>query len=239
LISDIHASLPALERVLAHARAESCTAFWNLGDLVGYGAFPDETVRLVRKLPGISILGNYDEKVLTFPRKRVRWRKTKQPIKFKAFEWAYENLSKKSRKFLKKRGREARVQEGVQSLWLTHGSPASIEEAILPDTPPVRLRELGAMAGAGIVLCGHSHIPFAFEFEGRWFLNPGSVGRPIDGDPRASYAILELGVESWSIQHYRLEYDVDRAADAIRSRGLPDEFARMLRTGRDLDALGT
>jgi putative phosphoesterase len=234
LVSDVHANLPALETVVAHAQAQGCEVFWNLGDLVGYGPFPQETVKFLRKLPEMSVLGNYDRKVLSVPKKEKRWRKTKHPLKFQAFEWAYGSLSKKSRNFLKNLPFERRVEFGKVGIYLSHGSPESDAEVILPSTSTERLRHLAGLAGAPLILCGHSHQPFAFEFERWWFINPGSVGRPLDGDPRASYAILDADERSWSILHYRLEYDVSRVVEQIRLRGLPPEFARMLEMGLDL-----
>ena len=95
LIGDIHANLPALEAVLAHAREQGIRRVWNIGDFVGYGPFPDEVVQLLRKDENVvSILGNYDRKVLRFKKKQDKWERSKEPQKYLAFEWAYESLSK-------------------------------------------------------------------------------------------------------------------------------------------------
>ena len=88
-----------------------------------------------------------------------------------------------------------------------------------------------------MIICGHSHRPFVRQVDGVWFINTGSVGRPDDGDPRACYAILEIDSESIQVQHYRLEYDVERAVAAIRENELPEAFAQMLLQGRDLDTV--
>ncbi|MDX1437015.1 MAG: metallophosphoesterase family protein, partial [Anaerolineales bacterium] len=178
IISDVHANLPALEAVLAHAQKKGCSEFWNLGDNVGYGPFPEQTVQRLQDLPGESILGNYDRKVLAFPDKKGRWKKSKHSQKYLAFGWAYRKLSKSSRKYLAALASEVEVEIKGQRFLLTHGSPFSDEEPILPSTPPRRLREIGKQSAAPVILCGHTHIPFVFEMEKWSFINPGSVGRP-------------------------------------------------------------
>jgi len=239
LIGDVHANLPALEAVLAHAREDEqgVEAIWNVGDFVGYGAFPDEVVRLLRKEKVLSIVGNYDLKVLQFKQKKDKWRKKKRSEKYLAFKWAYENLSKKSRKYLRFLSQEIRMKVKGKRILLTHGSPASNAEPLTLDTPDKRLRELAKMAKADVIICGHSHQPFAREVDGVWFINTSSVGRPDDGDPRACYAILQIDSKQIQVRHYRVEYDVERAAAAIREHGLPELFAQMTLEGRSLDAV--
>lgn len=250
LLGDVHANLPALETVLAHAQRRGVEAIWNAGDFVGYGAFPDEVVRLLRRQGALSIVGNYDLKALKFRRKQDKWQRSKHPLKFYAFQWAFEQLSKKSLKYLRSLPQETRFKIAGTWVLLTHGSPASNKEPLTPSTPAERLRELARMAEADLVVCGHSHQPFAREIlfdkvHSVLFVNTGSVGRPDDGDPRTGYAILELfdkahntlGPDHLQVQHYRLEYDVERAVAAIRAQGLPEAFAQMMLRGYPLDVV--
>lgn len=237
LVGDVHANLPALEGVLAHAREQGVEAIWNVGDFIGYGAFPDEVVQSLRREDALSILGNYDLKVLQFKEKKKKWRKKKQMEKYLAFRWAYDNLSKKSRKYLRFLSQEIRMRVKGKRVLLTHGSPASNEEHLTPDTPEERLRELARKAKADVIICGHSHQPFVRSVEGVWFINTGSVGRPDDGDPRAGYAVLEITSNDIQVQHFRVEYEVERAVAAIREHKLPDAFAKMVEQGRSLDGL--
>jgi putative phosphoesterase len=241
LIGDIHANLPALESVLAHIREQGIDRIWNVGDFVGYGAFPEEVVELFRTAEelqnprGLSIIGNYDLKVLRFPERRKKWRKKKKAGKYLAFKWAYERLSKKSRKYLRFLSKEMRLKVKGRRILLTHASPASDQEPLTMETPENHLKELARTAKADIIICGHSHQPFVREVGGVWFINPGSVGRPDDGDPRACYAVLEITSDSVDVQHYRVEYDTERAANAIREQELPEAFAEMVLQGRSLD----
>jgi putative phosphoesterase len=248
LLGDIHANLQALDTVLAHARQQQVDAIWDIGDYVGYGAYPDEVVRRMMKVEDLSIAGNYDLKVLRFPKKKDKWRKTKTTQKYLAFKWAYENLSKKSRKYLRSLPKEIRFEAEGRSILLTHGSPASNEEHLTPGTPLERLKELAEMTAlnkdssrvqdqADLIICGHSHRAFAREVDGTWFINTGSVGRPDDEDPRACYAVLQLSQDELHVEHFRLEYDVEGAVAAIREKGLPEAFAQMLLQGVDLETV--
>lgn len=237
LIGDVHANLPALETVLNHARAHSIDALWNVGDWVGYNAFPNPVIDRLRTEGTVGIAGNYDLKVLAFKRKREKWQHSKHPLKYLAFAWAHRQLKKKNRRYLRALPLEITLNFGKFSVLLTHGSPASNQEGLSPATPPARLRELAAMTPAQIIVCGHSHRPFARQVDGTWFINTGSVGRPDDGDPRAGYALLTLRKQSVEVQHFRLEYDVERAAAKIKKAGLPPEFEQMLRRGQNLDQI--
>jgi putative phosphoesterase len=236
LLGDIHANLPALEAVLSHARQQSASAVWNLGDIIGYGAFPNQVIELLRDVRAISIVGNYDLKVLNFPDKKTKWRKSKRSEKYIAFRWAHKQLTAPNRQYLSKLPQELRLNVAGRQILLTHGSPISNEEPLTPDTPDEWLEQLGRIAQADVIICGHSHRSFVRQVGAVWFINTGSVGRQGDGDPRACYATLDITEDRLAVQHYRVEYDMGQAATAIRMAGLPEVFAQMLLRGYDLDA---
>jgi putative phosphoesterase len=235
LIGDVHANLPALESVLAHIRQQNVTAVWNTGDFVGYNAFPNEVINQLRQVDAVSIVGNYDLKVLKFKKKKAKWKQAKCPLKYQAFKWTYKTLTKENGNYLHSLPKERRFRIIDWRIMLIHGSPAAINEALTPHTSDQRFRELAQMSGSDVVICGHSHRPFARQIGGVWFINPGSVGRPDDGDPRATYAILQLESDKLRVKHYRLGYDIDRAVKAIRQNNLPEAFGEMLRQGRNLN----
>jgi putative phosphoesterase len=236
-IGDVHGNLPALEVVLAHIQAHKGQEIWNVGDFVGYGPFPDEVVKVLRKEASINILGNYDRKTLKVKKKRKKWEKTKAPEKWLAFLWAYEHLSKESRQFLRSLPETKRLKAGDWRVLVVHGSPADPDEYLTPATPVERLEELAAMAEADLVVCGHSHQPFVRQVNGVWFINTGTVGRPDDGDPRACYALLDLKPKKLEVTYHRLPYDIERTVEAIRKNGLPEDFARMMLEGRPLEVI--
>ena len=237
LIGDVHANLPALLAVLDHAEQQGAAAFWNTGDFLGYGAFPNAVIDVLRRREVLSVIGNYDRKVLKFKRKADKWRRTKRPEKFLAFKWAYERLSDENRVYLQTLSRQVRLKLEGHRIVLVHGSPASIKEHLLPETPRARLRELGEASDADLVICGHSHRPFVRKAGDVWFVNTGSVGRPEDGDPRATYALLQINATSFQVHHFRVAYDVERAVAAIRRQRLPEAFAQMVLQARDLDTV--
>lgn len=243
LLGDVHANLPALEAVLSHAQREGVEDYLNIGDFVGYGPFPNQVVKRIRKLEIPSIIGNYDLKVLAFPKKDKKWKKKKNTLKWYAFKWAYEHLSKKSRRYLRSLPGERLLEISGTNVLLVHGSPTSNEELLTPDTPHQRLWELNQVVkdryGEDVkaVIFGHSHQAFTKLVEQTWYVNTGSVGRPDDGDPRAAYAVLELQPASIEISHYRVKYDVAKCVNAIREEGLPEAFAQMLIEGRDLETI--
>jgi putative phosphoesterase len=235
LIGDVHANLPALEAVLEHCLQKQVRAIWNSGDLVGYNAFPEEVIWVLRKSGVVSVIGNYDAKVLKFPSRDRKWRKKKIRPKWFSFKWTYDHLSGESRSYLGLLPAELRLTVNGNRVLLTHGSPASIREPLGPDSSNERLSHLVKLGRADVIVSGHSHHPFSRKVGNTWFVNTGSVGRPDDGFPLASYAVLEMDESAVRVEHFRVEYDLDRAAEGVRVRGLPEEFGAMIRAGRPLD----
>jgi putative phosphoesterase len=244
LVSDIHANLPALEAVLEDIAKQDVDAIWNLGDLVGYGAFPDRVIRKLRENDILSVRGEFDSRVLKSSKKRAKWRQKKRPEVFLSIYWAAENLSEPSLDYLRTLPEEIRIRLGSTRLILTHGNPASKKEAVTSGMPDAFLQELLIQADAQILLCGHSHQSFCRETAVGFIVNPGSVGLQSDGDPRASYAILELEPDliiedpeaplKLSFHTRRIDYGLEEAVNEIRRRGLPEAFAQILIQGRDL-----
>ena len=241
LLGDVHANLPALEAVLSHAKNLGAIAYWNIGDFVGYNAFPDQVVNQMRQGGFRNIIGNYDLKVLNFPNQGKKWRRKKHPLKWWAFKWAYENLSPESRDYLASLPEELCLSAGGLNFLLVHGSPASNEELLDMSTPQARLVELINIAEQkhdtelAAVICGHSHQAYTRRIENTLFINTGSVGRPGDGNPRTAYAVLDILDGKLQVSHYRLDYDRGKAAAANQEAGLPEEFTDMIFEGRDLD----
>lgn len=237
LMADLHANLPALEAVLEHSRQQGAEAIWNLGDMVGYGPFPDEVVKQCRSTYALSTLGAYDRQVVRFKRRKEKRGKRKGAEEYQVLEWTFDHLSGKSQKFLRFLSAEIRMQVRGKRVLLTHGIPGSEEGCLGVDTPEKDLSKLARGAKADLILCGCSHVPFLRQVDGVWFVNPGSAGLPIDGDPRASYAILEVAPEEIQVFHHRVEYDVDRLVAELERSKLPKTLARMFREGRSLEAI--
>jgi putative phosphoesterase len=237
LLSDVHGNLPALEAVLDEAAHSGVEERWYCGDFLGYAPFPNEVVQKLRAVEAVSVIGNYDLKVLAFRQKQESWKQKKTPEKYLAFQWNLEQLAPETKAYLESLPQQAQVQVNGFTVLLVHGSPDSVEEHLGSSTPERRFEELAAAARVDLIACGHSHEAFAKKVQGTWFVNPGSVGRPEGGDARAAYAVLEFTGGDLKVDHRRVAYDVERVVRAIRAAGLPDSFAAVLRQGRSIDQL--
>lgn len=222
--------------VLRHARGqEADQTVLNLGDLTGYGPNPDAVVRWTQARHVRSILGDYDQKVLSKKQRQEGWKRVKTPEKRQMFAWTYDVLSKRARRILKSLPEQRLLQiEGVRIL-MAHGSPISIRDHLSPDTPQEYLIDLASQTEADVILCGNSHQAFCRKAGDALFINPGTVGRPDDGDPRASYAVMDLEDGKLDVKFHRVSYDVSAAAQALLQSGLPPIFAQILRQGLNYD----
>jgi diadenosine tetraphosphatase ApaH/serine/threonine PP2A family protein phosphatase len=241
ILTDIHSNLPALEAVLAAIEESGLERRWCLGDVVGYGAQPDECAKLVSEHCELSLVGNHDLAVTGEIRTEVF-----SASAAAAVEWTRANAEAATLEFLK----SLRPDNTDQEVGLYHASPRDpVWEYVLAVD---QARECMAAQSSRVSLIGHSHVALWFsdgpgppggngggQAEGgkeidlssdRWLLNPGSVGQPRDGDPRAAW--LELDTDEWKATYHRVKYDIDRAAEAIRDAGLPELLADRLYVGQ-------
>lgn len=239
VVSDIHSNRQAFEAVLEAVADSDASELWCLGDLVGYGADPDTCVELARRHTAVCLAGNHDMAVVgelpldDFSRGASI-----------AAQWTREVMTPANLEFLE--GLRPQGQEGTIGLY--HASPrdpmweyvlsALLAELCL-DAQPHR-----------ICLIGHSHVALSFvrregqpatgepcregtELDlssGEWLLNPGSVGQPRDGDPRAAWLLLDL--DDHSASYRRTRYDVAGAGSAIKAARLPNSLAERLEYGQ-------
>jgi putative phosphoesterase len=226
VISDIHANLHALEAVFEDAKQRGITVFLNAGDIIGFGAFPNEVIEALYSKNALSVIGNLDLEILD------KSQKVKGAKKF-SVEYAREVLEKSHETYLRSLPIKLELEIAQKKLLMIHGSPDSIEEHLRHDTPDERFQELAKTAGADLIIFGHSHEQFTKQANGALFINPGSVGRPGDGNPQAAYAAIS--VSPFSVELIRVSYDVEAAADALRRRRAPESYAQMLLRGLSLD----
>lgn len=242
LISDIHANLPALEAVLRHIDgARPVDATYHIGDLVGYAAWPNETVALLAKRGIQGVAGNYDSTVAAdYKHCGCKYEDAEQErLSHVSFEWTKANTSAESKRALAELPfrldvRAAGGHAAGATITLVHGTPVLNTVYWTEDRPDDFCRKMAAIAGlkAGDVIAfGHTHKPWHRVVDGIHFVNTGSVGRPKDGDPRACYVLVDLSDAVAKVEFLRVEYDVEKAARGIAEAGLPEAFARQLRTG--------
>jgi diadenosine tetraphosphatase ApaH/serine/threonine PP2A family protein phosphatase len=237
VISDIHANLHALEAVLGAIDADPPDEVWCLGDLVGYGPRPNEVTELVRERQRICLVGNHDLGVLG----RLDLDDF-APDAAVAARWTQTVLLDEHRAYLESLSPEGKV-DGAE---LYHASPRDpVWEYVIDEWTA---REALESTVAPLVLVGHSHLALAVRLvdgliagdpapdgteidlsEARWLLNPGSVGQPRDGDPRAAW--LELDLDERKARFHRVPYDIARTQAELAERDLPEALAERLAHG--------
>ena len=232
ILSDIHGNLPALKAVLRHASLQGAAqTILNLGDSTGYGPNPDQVVRLLQASCFINILGDYDKKIISKAHRKAQWASVKKPQKRQMFAWTFHALSKSSRKFLKSLPEQRQFEaEGLRIL-LSHSSPESSIDFVSPESSDKHLEALADAYEKDIFLFGHSHQAFVRKVNKILFINPGTVGRPDDGDPRASYAVLDIKNSKATVEHFKVPYNIAEAVQAMRMTNLPEIFCQIIRQG--------
>ena len=247
ILSDIHGNLEALDAVID--AAGRCDAVWNLGDVVGYGASPNQVVERMQHTATLSVRGNHD-KVCAGIASANHFTTNART----AALWTREHLSPNSTEWLQALPEGPLAVNGAR-VTLAHGSPLHEDiyiQNIRDAWAPLQQME------AGITFFGHTHVQGGFGWESeRWFevrpmqqrdrnrasewvlrldgdkrylLNPGSVGQPRDTDPRAAYAIYDSGATT--VTFHRVPYDIELTQGRILLANLPESLASRLREGR-------
>ncbi|MFN2147992.1 MAG: metallophosphoesterase family protein [Anaerolineales bacterium] len=241
--SDIHANIHALQAVWNDIEAQAPDAVYCLGDLVGYGAYPNEVIDFLRQRQVPTLMGNYDEGVgFDMDDCGCAYREPEQEaLGHQSLLWTREQTRAENKAYLRSLPLQIRLEEHRPSMLLVHGSPRRINEYLFEDRPEASFERLAKLAGTQVLLFGHTHIPYQKAIHGTLFVNTGSVGKPKDGDSRAGYVLLSTGPRP-GVEFRRVEYDLQAAAGGIRSSGLPVEFARQLESGgviEDRETLGS
>ena len=251
LFSDIHANLPALKAFFASLDARRPDQVFCLGDLVGYNIWPNEVVREIRQRGIPTIAGNYDYGIGRSSDDCGCAYKTDEEKANGAVSIGFTNdlMQPEERRYLRGLPRHLRIEWEMNDgdwlqLLLVHGSPRKINEYLFEDREEKSLLRILEGANADILCFGHTHKPYhrvlrAGSPDAPHFyhaVNIGSVGKPKDGDPRGSYALLHLDetsskqrADSIRVEFIRFDYDVEEAAQAVEESRLPDAYAQALR----------
>jgi putative phosphoesterase len=232
VFSDVHGNAAALDAVLDDISLRSVAAVYCLGDLVGYGPFPNEVIARIRRERIPTIVGNYDDGV-GFERAEFgcAYREAAERERGqRSLEWTKAQVTADNKAFLRMLAPEIRTTVDGRRLLLVHGSPRRINEYLFEDRPLSSFQRLAAAADADVILFGHTHKPYAKAVDGVWFVNVGSVGKPKDGDWRACYALVDAASDP-PARFARVPYDVAAVAAATRASDLPEKFAADLESG--------
>lgn len=220
LISDIHGNFDALKAVVKDAEKSGLEVFLNAGDAVGFGIHPSEVVQALRSPMFLSVLGNVDLEILD------ALRLGNHPEGDAAKDLTIKELTPSDVAYLQSLPKELRFEIAGTRVLITHGSPESVEEHIYPDSPDERLKEIAAKAEADVIVTGHTHLQMDRSFDGVTFVNPGSVGRPVNGDPEAEYAVLSFS--PLRVEFRKVSYDVETVAEEMRKKALPESYVQVL-----------
>jgi len=216
VISDVHSNLHAIRAVLEELKDLEVVC---CGDLVGYGAFPNEVIEVIREREIPSIIGNHDYAAIS---NDTSWF---NPAATESITFTIATLKDENLDFL-----SALPAEHHNDFAMVHGSPLDhLNEYVYPDVGDDYLEGFFELVKKDVLILGHTHVPFTKELNGKLLLNPGSVGQPRDLDPRAAYAILDTERRRAEIR--RTEYDVEAAAKAIVEAGLPSQLGLRLYGG--------
>lgn len=235
IFGDIHANLPALEAVIADMDARRLAGRYCLGDLVGYGTFPNEVITRIREMNVPTLMGNYDQGVgndsddcgcaYTNP--------VSEALGKRSIAWTNAHTSADYKTYLRQLPAHIPLQLGDLRVLLVHGSPRRVNEYLFEDRPDSSFERLLDAVESDVLVCGHTHLPYHKVLpSGRQVVNAGSVGKPKDGDPRACYVVLSAEGAQLSVEFIRVPYDVEKTARAIEASDMPHEYAQMLRDGK-------
>lgn len=236
VISDIHGNMQALEAVMNDIKnEEKITNILCLGDIALAGPQPQLTVNKIKELVemdgAVCIQGNTDKMIADYSEEVLADLRSKNQIMANALESDVKLLSDEQKEFLRNLPEQANIEYSNTNVLLVHGSPRQNDENIFPDMPIEHVEEIVGRVDADVILCGHTHVPCGYQTNSRkTVVNAGSVGRPFSDEPKACYAILDLGLGCISVKHKYVAYDIDKAASLLRERAYEgsEKIAEML-----------
>jgi putative phosphoesterase len=216
VLSDLHGNRPALEAVLADC--PPVDAWVCAGDVVGYGPDPGFCIETLRERGVVTIRGNHDRAVVSTAEFSFN------SMASAGIAYARRVLSDEQRDWLSGLPETLTAFDGCVKL--VHGHPADPDRYVYPTLFGPEL-----LGTEDVLVMGHTHVQAHERFDAGLLVNPGSVGQPRDGDPRAAYTLLDLDGEP-TVEERRVEYDVAAVVDAVREAGLPEQVGTRLRKGR-------
>ena len=230
VITDVHANLPALEAVLEAIESTDVDTVYCGGDLVGYGPHPNEVCRQIEARGIPAIYGNYDYAIgrdLEDCGCAYRDQHDRE-LGERSVAWTLKHTDPRSKEFMRGLPFDLRFELGEKRVRLVHGSPRKVNEYLFADKPARTFERIAAGADCDVLVFGHTHQPWIREYGDVLFVNCGSVGKPKDGDPRASFALLQLDDGEVRATIDRAEYDAEAVAREVTAAGLPSEYAEKL-----------
>jgi predicted phosphodiesterase len=230
VITDIHANLLALEAALARIGEMGIQRAYCGGDLVGYGPQPNEVCELVRARGIPTVYGNYDYAIARDEQDCGCAYVTAHDRELgrQSVAWTLAHTTQASKDFMRGLPFDVHFDVGDASVHLVHGSPRKVNEYLFEDKAATLYERLAAAERDPVLAFGHTHKPWVRSYGRVLFVNCGSVGKPKDGDPRGSFAVLRPANRGVDVGIERVDYDAKAVADQVRRVGLPSEYADKL-----------
>ena len=232
-ISDIHANIFALKKVIRDIDNQNVDRIICLGDLVGYATYPNEVINLIREKDIMTIQGNYDQSTGEDMRECGCDYETDEAMEraSRSLFWTQDEVTEDNKEWLRNLPENKRLEINGWDLLLVHGSPRQNNEYLYPDNEAIN--DIIDEYQFDILISGHIHLPYFKVNNDRYIVNAGSAGKPKHGNPRATYVILDIEENEIDFYSREVEYDHEKIATEIENEsGMPDEFAELFRNGR-------
>lgn len=226
IFSDVHGNLEALKTVLNDIKSKNVDRVVCLGDLVGYGPFPNEVIDIVRNENILNIIGNYDTAVVNNDIKYIQDNPLNREF---ALSWSVKEVSDANKKYLKRLPQDIIIVENGKVIKFVHGSTRAVNEYLLEDTKEAK--EVMSELKEDVLVCGHTHLPYIKEYENKILINDGSVGKPKIGIPNITYIILNIEDEV-KAEIVEIPYNYEETVKAMEERKFPQKLIDNIRYGK-------
>lgn len=225
VISDIHGNFEALKTVFWDIQERDADTIICLGDLTGYGPYPNEVIDFIREKRIMNILGNYDAAVIE---EKFNFIRDTEVNKF-CMPWAAKEISKENKEYLKSLPRQVIMNFENKQIWFVHGSNRDINEYLKENSKEAE----GSMEEfkGDVLVCAHTHIPYKKQYGSKLLINDGSIGKPKIGRPNGTYIIIDLKNDNLNVEFIEFEYDYEKTVEAMEEKGIHNKCIENIKTG--------
>ncbi|WP_160690122.1 metallophosphoesterase family protein [Clostridium sp. C2-6-12] len=226
VISDIHGNVDALSTFLEDVATQNVDTIICLGDLVGYGPYPNEVISLIRKKHILCIKGNYDTSVVDNEYSYIR----ETSINSFSLPWTVNELTEENRLFLQNLPSTISLTIEDKKLLFVHGSPYKINEYLLKDADNT-INIMNSIK-EDILFCAHTHLPGIKKFDDKLYVNCGSIGKPKIGRPNITYCLFNIDAQTGSSSEIKeIPYDFRNIVKHMNKLGFPKELVKSFQDG--------
>lgn len=227
VISDIHGNIFALNAVLKAIKKQDVTYTICLGDLVGYGCNPNEVIERLRNEKIPCIKGNYDASVVDKDYTFIR----ENEVNSFSLPWAIKNVTNENIKFLKELPNTITLEFNNKKIQFVHGSPRRINEYLTEDYE--KIDEVINEFNYDVLVCAHTHIPYVKIINSKIIINDGSVGKPKNGTPNATYLIIDITDDNLTPEIHSVSYDYKEIMNTMKNLNFPEKLIKSYELGKE------